>query len=417
MLGVSRLDGSRKFDVVIAGAGPAGLATALFLVKNRPSLAGRIVAIEKSAHPRFKVCAGGLIPKTMLALDELGIALDVPKVEVIRGEAATPVGDVNLSRDGDVLATVIRRDLFDSMLARAAVEAGVEIVQRDRVLDIVQEPDSVRVTTERGIFDAQILVGADGSGSRVRRAVFGARKETIGRALMTDIAVDPERTPEFIEQRYRFDFQCVSRGINGYSWSFPCLIGDAPHLNVGIYDQRPRELEGEGGEQKRMIAELVAAFPELPLDGLKRRATRWHSFPIRWFDAHDSYARGRVMLAGDAAGVDPLMGEGISCAFEHGKLAANAICKFLDGNSSAIRAYDRALHEGAVGKKLSKLAFAARNFYGPHSRLFFRIASVSRRAQEIGVDWYNGARHLDEMPTHRLVARWARAVLLGDPLR
>ena len=73
--------------MVIAGAGPAGLATALFLVKNRPSLAGRIVAIEKSAHPRFKVCAGGLIPKTMLALDELGIALDVPAVEVIRGEA------------------------------------------------------------------------------------------------------------------------------------------------------------------------------------------------------------------------------------------------------------------------------------------------------------------------------------------
>ena len=111
---------SRKFDVVIAGAGPAGLATALFLMKDRPSLAGRIVAIEKSAHPRFKVCAGGLIPKTMLALDELGIPLDVPAVEVIRGEAATPVGGVDLSRDGDVLATVIRRDLFDSMLARAA---------------------------------------------------------------------------------------------------------------------------------------------------------------------------------------------------------------------------------------------------------------------------------------------------------
>jgi len=38
------------------------------------------------------------------------------------------------------------------------------------------------------------------------------RKETIGRALMTDIAVDPERTPEFVEQRYRFDFGCVSHG-------------------------------------------------------------------------------------------------------------------------------------------------------------------------------------------------------------
>jgi flavin-dependent dehydrogenase len=411
------MEASRKFDVAIAGTGPAGLATALFLVKNRPGLAGRIVAIEKSAHPRFKVCAGGLIPKTMLALDELGIPLEVPAVEVIRGEAATPVGSVDLSRGGDVLATVIRRDRFDAMLARAATDAGIEIVQRDRVLDVDQDANSVRVSTDSGVFEAQVLVGADGSGSRVRRAVFGARKETIGRALMTDIAVDPERTPEFTSRRYRFDFRCVSGGISGYCWSFPCLIGGAPHLNVGIYDQRPRESAENGGEQSRAIAALVAAFPELPLEGLTRHATRWHSFPIRWFDASDSYARGRVILAGDAAGVDPLMGEGISCAFEHGKLAANAICQYLDGDGGALQAYDRALHDGAVGKKLGKLAFAARHFYGPHHRLFFRIAGISRRAREIGVDWYNGARHLDEVPTRRLIARWARAVLLGEPVR
>ena len=52
---------------------------------------------------------------------------------------------------------------------------------------------------------------------------------------------------------------------------------------------------------------------------------------------HGQLRSGRVILAGDAAGVDPLMGEGISCAFEHGKLAANAICNFLDGDTGALR--------------------------------------------------------------------------------
>src|SRR5258708_5451396 len=166
-----------------------------------------------------------------------------------------------------------------------------------------------------------------------------------------------------------------------------------------------------------MRAEVAASFPELPLDAMVRRTMKWNSFPIRWFDAADRYARGRVIVAGDAAGVDPLMGEGISCAFEHGKLAAAAIGAYLGGAGDALDAYDRSLHEGAVGRKLSKLAFAARHFYGRNYRLFFKIARASRRANEIGVDWYNGARHLDELSTRRLVARWLRAVLLGARVR
>ena len=404
-------------DVLIVGAGPAGLATALYLLRARPDLAGRVIAIEKAVHPRFKTCAGGLIPKTILALGELGITLDVPAVEVVRGSARTPLGDVDLDRGGATLCTIVRRDEFDARLARAASDAGLRIVERCRALEIAQDEAGVRVVADRGAFAGKLLVGADGSGSRVRRSVFGPGKETIGRGLMADIAADSSRAIEFAERRYRFDFRCVSGGVRGYAWSFPCLIGGRPHLNVGIYDQLPRAGGAPGSEQARMLRELRRAFDDLELDGVGRGATSFHAYPIRWFDGRDRYVRGRVILAGDAAGADPLMGEGISCAFEHGKLAAGALAAFLDGDNSALETYDRALHQGAIGRKLSKLAFAARRFYGPRHRIFFRLAHLSRRAQEIGLDWYNGARHLDEVPTAALLSNWASAVLFGAPVR
>ena len=169
---------SIKCDVLIAGAGPAGLATALHLLRAHPELKGRVVALEKARHPRPKTCAGGLIPKTMLALKELGLALEVPAIEVMRGTARTEIGEVEMFR-GDPLCSVIRRDQFDARLARAAKDAGLEIIDQCRVREVGQSGGSVRVRTERGTFETPVLVGADGSGSRVRASLFGRGKNSI----------------------------------------------------------------------------------------------------------------------------------------------------------------------------------------------------------------------------------------------
>jgi menaquinone-9 beta-reductase len=305
---------------------------------------------------------------------------------------------------------VVRRDEFDARLARAAREAGLRIVEDCRVREVEAGSGGVTVRAEGGDFTAEVLVGADGSGSRVRDAVFSRDQDSVGRALMLDVALPPERTASFAQEAYCFDFSCVAAGIRGYSWSFPCLIGGQPHLNVGIYDQCPRAAVDDK-PKARLLDALAAAFPDLPIPVNGHGG--YKAFPIRWYAPRQSFVRGRVLLAGDAAGVDPLMGEGISYAFEHGKLAAAALDGFLAGDTGALARYDDALHRGAVARKLRRLAFAARRFYGPRHRLYFRLAALSHSAQRIGIDWYNGAAHLDEAPLTSLLAKWGRAVLSG----
>ena len=407
---------THKFDVLIVGSGPAGMATALYLLRHRPALAGRIAALEKGRHPRFKPCAGGLIPKTRAALAALGLELEPPGVEVFGGIACYPEGAIELERRTAPLCTIIRRDEFDASLARAAQTAGLALHEQTNVLGVEERGDGVRVATDRGDYEAAIVIGADGSGSRVRRAVFDRGKTSIGRALMTEVAVDPSATPEFARQLYRFDFSCVAAGIHGYSWSFPCLISGRPHLNLGVYDQLPREVSVPGRPARALREQLRAAFPEVAM-AEHGAGCAFKAFPIRWFDPANRYATERVLLAGDAAGIDPLMGEGISYAFEHGKLAAGAITRMLDGDQAALAQYDRDLREGAAGRKLRRLGWVARRFYGRHHRSYFRLAGLSAVARRLAVDWYNGADGIDELSIASAVRKWAGAILLRRGVR
>jgi flavin-dependent dehydrogenase len=400
--------------VLIAGAGPAGIATALYLLHLRPELSGEIVALEKRRHPRAKVCAGGLIPRTLQSLAELGLELGVPSVAVVRGRAMTEIGAFEHVRE-QALCTIVRRDEFDHWLADAAKARGLRLYENAAVQHVALGQRGVSVASDRGVFCADVLVGADGSSSKVRGALFGAMKSAVGRALTADLPLGARFSEEFASRLYRFDFRCVGWGIKGYAWSFPCLIGGQPHLNVGVYDQTPHATVGGKAAKPRLDEALRRSFPELKLDGPAPDGRLFKGAPIRWHDAAARFAHGRVLLAGDAAGVDPMMGEGISIAFEHGKLAALAIARLLDGDERAPADYDRALHVGPIGRKLNRLASAARHFYGSRHRFFLRVMAASRPAREIGLDWYNGVGRLDELRTGGVVIEWLRRLLLGEP--
>jgi flavin-dependent dehydrogenase len=376
-------------DVLIVGAGPAGTALALHLSRIAPELAARTWIVEKRRHPRHKVCAGGLIPHTLACLRDLSIELSVPHVVVRRATARIPRGEVHYC--DQQLCAVVRRSEFDAMLAEHATRAGVKLRQDEKVLEVRRDGGAIRVLTDRGEIRPRVLVGADGSGSVVHRQLFGVGRETIGRAVMCDLpatAVDG-----FDAERYVFDFRAVPLGLKGYLWEFPCWIGGGLHLNLGVY-ARDR---GESVSLPSLVRERARA--------LGVEAPRLEAFPIRWYERRGTIGAPGVLLVGDAAGCDPLMGEGISYAFEYASLAAGEIARAFACGEFDFSAYGPTVARSWFGRKLRRLGAVAGIFYGRGARLGFALAARWPRLQDVGIRWYNGVDGWDRLSGWSALAR------------
>ncbi len=361
--------------LIIVGSGPAGAATALALHKLDPALARDVVVLEKARHPRPKVCAGGLIPAGKRWMEEHDIALSVPHVTVHRAQVATPTATV--THDDRDLCYVIRRNELDAALVDACRQRGIAVHEEEPVQALERTDRGVRVTTRRGAYDAPLVLGADGAGSLVRRRLVDAGRDAIARAIMTDVPAAQTRWDGRDQARYDFDFRILRRGLRGYLWAFPCEIDGVPHVNICAYALAPAGTA------------LDDALPDY-LTELGAGTPRRVAFPIHWYRSGATVAAPHAWLVGDAAGVDPLMGEGISLAMEYGDVAAAAIIAARRSGDWSAAAYQRALEQSWLGAKLRRLHLATRLFYGPTSRFWFALAERSRRVRAVVLRWYNG---------------------------
>lgn len=362
--------------VVIIGSGPAGAATAIALHRRDPALARDVLILEKARHPRPKVCAGGLIPAGRRWLHEHDVPFTVPHVRVDRARVATPARTVE--HDDRDLCFVIRRAELDAALVASARERGATVREDEAVLGVERDETGIRVTTRQGLYHAPIVIGADGAGSLIRRTLVDDARTAIARAVMTDVPVADTCWDGFARARYDFDFRILRDGLRGYLWAFPCLIGGVPHVNVGAYAVTP--------SGAALDSALTAYLNEYGA-GTPRRV----AFPIHWYRPGARIAADRAWLVGDAAGVDPLMGEGISLALDYGELAAEAILRARRRGDYSSAVYQSAFEASWLAGKLRRLHLATRLFYGPASwRLCFALAERSRRLRAVGLRWYNG---------------------------
>ncbi len=366
-------------DVMIIGGGPAGVSTALHLLRMDPDLASRSLLLEKEHHPREKICGGALTLNAERILEDLDIPLDIPHAPVHHVQLTYGDIRIDLPENGCAKRVIRRRD-FDNLLFQTARARGFPIREGVRVRKVIRCADHLRVVTDEGYFRSQVVVGADGVGAVVRKTTgFGPGR--MGRLWVAEIPVDPQNARTFSEQVLIIDLSYVPEGLKGYYWEFPCLIGGCPFISTGIVDSS----HGGNGPRRGGYDYLLDILHRRGIDTTQAQRK---AFPIRHFHPREQFARPRMLLAGDALGTDPLFSEGISQALEFGKLAASAVCDGFRRNDLSFVHYTRDVLRSRVGKELSAYARIARFFYGPHAELFLSLLyEVPELRQLIGCSY------------------------------
>jgi flavin-dependent dehydrogenase len=95
--------------------------------------------------------------------------------------------------------------------------------------------------------------------------------------------------------------------------------------------------------------------------------------PIRWFDPGSPMSAPGVLLAGDAAGSDPLFGEGISLALGYGALAAREIAEAFETGDFSFQGYKGRVMRSSLGRTLVVRWLTAQVIYHLRWRWFQRL--------------------------------------------
>ncbi len=346
-----------QVDIAIIGSGPSGVATALSLLRIDPDLASRTLVLEKSRHPRPKLCGGGVTFTARPTLDFIGIPLDsidVPHVRVDRVNARFE-DRVRTVRYKDAFR-ILRRDEFDAELVRRARDKGIEIREGSPVKDIAADPEGVTLTLPGGPVRARVVVGADGAKSLVRRKMDLPDPSRVSRLIEILTPQDPQTTVEFTQNAATFDFSPCRQGVQGYYWDFPSFKGGAAFMNRGVFDSRVLP--------HKPLADLKDALSaQLRLRDIDLDDHDIEGHPERWFDPRARLSRPHMILVGDAAGVEPLLGEGIAYALMYGPAVAPILSDAFKKGDLSFSDYERRLLKSPVGRHLRLRTRLARIAY------------------------------------------------------
>jgi len=320
-----------QYDVIIAGAGPAGSSLSIRLANAGLS----VLLIEQKKFPREKLCGEFISPECLVHFEELGIS---PAISDARGTSLSET--VFYSRSGkgvsvrsewfgqtDSVALGLSRAEMDRLLVEQAKRAGVAVYEESSVNGLLIENASVcgvKIKDKNGNTSeiaANLTVDATG------------RTRSLARRLGNKAGqASPAKHVAF---KTHLRGACVGRGaceIYVYSGGY----GGCNRVEGGFYNLC---FIASVKDTKRLESDAERVMREVVFTNQRARsamenavvAKPWLAVPIERFGRGELVPAEGMITVGDAAAfIDPFTGSGILLALESAKIAASAIMESFD---------------------------------------------------------------------------------------
>jgi flavin-dependent dehydrogenase len=282
-------------DVIVIGAGPAGIATAI--AANQKGL--RAIVFDARTPPIDKPCGEGLLPQGVAALRSLGIHLNSNNANPFAGIRFTGGGSSAYAKFPDAAGFALRRVRLHQLMVERATQAGVIFHWGTRVSRL--ETNHVAAGNMR--IPYTWLVGADGQNSIVRRwAKLGPLRES-GKRFGFRQHFRVRSWPNLVDVHWGEHCQMLATPTDAQEVCVSVLSRDAS-FRIG------------------QALPLFPALAERLQDATPTTRELGNATSLKQLPA---VTRGRVALAGDASGsVDAITGHGLTLAFQQAISLAEA---------------------------------------------------------------------------------------------
>lgn len=325
-------------EVLIVGAGPAGMATSFFLSREKIPH----IIIDRAIFPRDKICGDALSGKVVQELNRMNPEL-IKKIESDSSKFTgsygvqfnAPAGhsvDIPFSTDLTSLKNapgyIARRLDFDNFLIKNLQSSHTTFLENTLLEKIERNAEGISVELnnygETIRAKTKILVSAEGERSLVARKLGNYKMEDRHfcagiRAYYSGVAGLHKKN--FIELHF------LPELLPGYLWIFPLANGNA-NVGLGMLSSVVKKKKISLRQKMSDIIEHHPKFKDRFKNASLESPVKGWGLPLG--SKKRSLSGDNYLLTGDAASlIDPFTGEGIGNALVSGRLAANTIAEAI----------------------------------------------------------------------------------------